>query len=659
LNDCYPLNSVNPLQGTASDRSFSTGNTYPAVGVPRGMTYWTPQTSDSVFIFDRRCPKLSGLRATHSPSPWMGDFGHFDVLPVVGPPGLTPTQRATAFSVRDSTFAPHRFTTRLPRRPIAIDLSATDRAAVIEFTFHGDVGDQAGVVLQAGASPSTAPSSMWVRDGGRTVVGVSRACHGEAVAGFGGWFVAEVSGADVTRSATLTPEGLLRDGESIDDRRAGVYLQLRPHGPVTLRIGTSFISEAQARLNLRREIGDREVDAVAEASARAWDAWLRKAPPAEQVHAEPRRYHSAMYRVGLFPTKMHEPDEHGRPQHFSPYDGRVHPGVLYTNNGFWDTYRTVYPLLGLIDPEGFGQIVEGFLAAYREGGWLPKWASPGYRDCMVGTHLDSVIAEAVAHDIHGFDWAEAYEAIRRHAFEPGDPHGRWGRQGLASYLERGYVDDRTPHSVCRTLDFAYCDWCIAQVARHLGYEADAETLLGRAQNYRHLWHAGVGFMRPRKAAGAWVEPWSEWDWGPAYIEGGPWQHSWTVPHDLDGLAELIGGRDALADKLERLFDTPPRFDIGRYPDEIHEMTEMALARDAAGRDFGQYAHSNQPSHNLLWQLQALGRTGFAQPQIDRVLRDLYTPDDLPGDEDNGEMSAWYLLSVLGRPRPCPGRPAAT
>jgi predicted alpha-1,2-mannosidase len=366
-----------------------------------------------------------------------------------------------------------------------------------------------------------------------------------------------------------------------------------------------------------------------------------------------------MYRVGLFPTAMHEPDAQGHLHHYSPYDGRVHPGKAYTNNGFWDTHRTVYPLLAGLDPQGFGEIVDGLLAAYREGGWLPKWTSPGYRDCMVGTHVDAVIAEAFAHDIPGFDRHEAYAAIRQHAFTPGDPGGRWGRVGLEPYEQLGYVDDRIPHSVCRTLDFAYCDWCIAQVAARLGHDDDARTLTRRSRRYRHLWDPGVGFMRPRRADGTWAEPWDEFAWAPAYIEGGPWQHSWAVPHDLDGLAGLIGGRDALADKLERLFETPPRFGVGGYPEEIHEMTEMALARDRDGRSFGQYAHSNQPSHAVLWQLHELGRHAFADAQITRVCRDLYTPDDLPGDEDNGQMSAWYLLTTLGRRRPCPGRPLGT
>lgn len=655
--DRDPMDLANPLQGTASDRHFSRGNTYPAVGVPRGMTYWTPQTSDGTFIFDRRSPKLAGIRATHSPSPWMGDFGHFEITPGVGSIKTTAQGRAAGYAVAESTFAPNRFTARLPGPQIDIDMAATCRCAVLRFVFPGDAGDRAALVFQTGTSSAAVVSSASVLDGGRTVVGVSRANFGGVAEGFGCHYVAEITGAEVVGVGTLDIDGVAEGRESVEDPKAGVFVRLRPRGPVEVRVATSFISEEQARQTLASEIGGRGVDEVANRSARKWRGWFGKATCPDAGDASAARFWSAMYRVGLFPMRMHEPDAQGRPRHRSPYDGRVHPGVLYTNNGFWDTYRTVYPLLGLIDPEGFGEIVEGFLAAYREGGWLPKWASPGYRDCMVGTHLDAVIAEAVAHDIQGFDRTEAYEAIRRNAYEPGDPGGRWGRLGLASYIKRGYVSADVRHSVCRTLDFAYCDWCIAQVARHVGRDEDACDLLRRSQNYRNLWHTGSGFMRPRTAAGDWSEPWSPWEWAESYIEGSPWQHSWNVPHDLDGLADLAGGSEALSNRLESVFAQPPRFGIGGYPNEIHEMTEMALAHDAHGQSFGQYAHSNQPSHLILWQLRALGRRQFADRWTARICRDLYTADDLPGDEDNGEMSAWYLLSVLDRPRLCPGAKA--
>ncbi|MEL7087218.1 MAG: glycoside hydrolase family 92 protein, partial [Planctomycetota bacterium] len=345
-----------------------------------------------------------------------------------------------------------------------------------------------------------------------------------------------------------------------------------------------------------------------------------------------------------------------RPRHYGAYDGQIHAGPAYTDNGFWDTHRTIMPWIAATRPRFHGEMIEGFLNAYRESGWLPKWASPGHRDCMCSTHADVVFADAIVRAVAGgperaaFDVREAYAAIRKNAFEPGLPDGRCGRVGLAEYQRLGYVPcDTIAYSVCRTLDFAYCDASIARAAEALGHHDDARVLRKRAQNYRHIWDPSVGFMRGRHADGSWRnalhrEGFDEFEWGGPYIEGGPWQHSWTVPHDPDGLAELCEGGDELRRRVVAMLDLPPSFTVGHYPGEIHEMSEMARV------DFGQYAHSNQPAHGILWQVAAVGGADAVSPIIHRVCRELYrpTPDGLAGDEDNGEMSAWFLWACLGR-----------
>lgn len=651
-----PLSLANPLQGTDSTQAFSRGNAWPLVGVPRGMTYWTPQTSDGRFTFNRREVKFMGFRATHAPSPWMGDHGHFDVMPVHGPIGLTPEARGSGHNPDTQLSRPHRFATRLLRYDIDAELTATDRCAVIRCVFPSDVSDPA-IVFQGGEGEFSSDAEFTIQSTATStrLLGIARAHHNGVPDNFGCYLVAEVHGADMVGHGTFSPQGVSADASQIIAPRAGAFLRLGGvTGPVTVRIATSFISHDQAMHNLCREVGALPFEAVAENTAGHWQNWFSRIDPVGGSEDHHRRLYSAMYRVGLFPTKMHEPDEQDHPHHYSPYDGKVHGGVLYTNNGFWDTHRTVYPLLAMIDPVGFGEIVDGFLQAYRHGGWLPKWASPGYRNCMIGTHADAVIAEAVTHNITGFDYEEAYAAIRRHAFEPGDPGGGFGRIGLEAFCQLGYVPSDIPYSVSRTLDFAYSDWCIAQVAQRLGHQQDAEALLKRSGNYRHLWHTDRRFMCPRDRAGKWAEPWHEYTWGDPYIEGGPWQHSFNVPHDVQGLAELCGGAGALADRLKNLIATPPRFNIGTYSGEIHEMTEMALAMDKHGEHFGQYAHSNQPVHGLLWMLAELGEGATAAHHIHRVCESLYTPSDLPGDEDNGEMSAWYIFAAMGRFPLCPG-----
>lgn len=654
------LDTVNPLQGTDSDQSFSTGNTSPLVGTPRGLTYWTPQTSDGRFIFDRRAVKLTGFRATHSPSPWMGDYGHFDVMPVVGDVGRTPAARASAYRTDQQYARPHLYRTTLLHYGVDVEMTASRSCAVFRFTFPPDAGDRAAIVIQTGAAEAVSDGEVRViRNGDRVrLIGRSSSNHGGVPGNFACHFVAEIDGVEIVG------QGVFDDRAGGDCEagsaqragpRAGAFVRIHPRGPVVVRVATSFIGHEQALLNLNREVTGRSFDAVAQSTGDRWKQWLNRIAADGGTAADRTCLYTAMYRVGLFPMAMHEFNANDAAHHYSPYTGRLHSGVLYTNNGFWDTYRTVYPLLAIIDRDGFGEIVDGFLQAYRQGGWLPRWASPGYRDCMIGSHSDVVIAEAVAHGIDGFDYEEAYEAIRRNAFDIPSNAGAYGRVALDEYTRLGYVPvEATPYSVSWTLDNAHCDWCIAQVARHVGRREDEQLLLARSGNYRSLWHKASGFMRPRHRDGRWAEPWSEFEWGHSYVEGGPWQHSLHVPHDLAGLAALFGGPDRLMDRVDQMLTTPPHFARGHYAEEIHEMTEMALARDAAGKSFGQYAHSNQPVHAFLAIPAALGHPQRSARHIARVMRALYTPDRLAGDEDNGEMSAWYVLAALGQIAPCPG-----
>jgi len=373
----------------------------------------------------------------------------------------------------------------------------------------------------------------------------------------------------------------------------------------------------------------------------------------EEIEEQQRTFTSCLYRTQLFPRDFHETGADGELRHFSPYDGKVHSGPLVTDNGFWDTYRTVYPLFSLLSPDRLSTVLEGWLNVYRESGWFPTWASPGHRLCMVGTHADVVIADAVTKGIGGFDVATAYEGIRKHAFEIVEEDTGFGRLGLGDYLALGYVaDDRVHHaSASRTLDYAYDDFCISQVAKALGQEEDHAQLTKQAGYWRNVFDPRVGMMRGRNADGSWRTPWDAMEWGGPFVEGGTWQHTWAVPHDPAGLIAAMGGPEAFTAKLEKMLTQEPRFRIGSYGTEIHEMTEMACA------GFGQYAQSNQPVHHALYLFACAGRPDRNQYWVRRVLAELYSPDRLPGDEDNGEMSAWYILSALGLYPLCPGHPS--
>ncbi len=606
------------------------------------MTHWTPQTDTGRLVYDYRAAKCVGVRATHSPSPWMGDYGHFTVLPIIGDAAPNWSALASGFLHDQEIACPAYYRVRLLRHRVEIELTATMGCAVLRFVF--DSPDRAGVVIAG----NEAPSRMGWDPDGQALFGVAGGHCGGVPEGFGCHVHAKVDRA------------VYAEKPWSGAKAGGIVLRpTQPARTIELRVATSFIDVDQAKLNLQREVGDLGFDDVLLRSCEAWDRELGRHEATFGRHTDQPdeaavAYDTAVYRTLLFPRTFHEPDARGQDRHYSAYDGRVHAGACYTDNGFWDTHRTVMPWYAFTRPRFFGELVEGFLAAYRESGWLPKWCSPGHRDCMCGTHIDVVISEAICRGVSGFDPHEAYAAIRKNAFEPGSEDGSVGRLGLEDYLRLGYVPaDRVPYSVCRTLDFAYCDACIAQAARVLGQEADASALEARAQNYRRVWDGSVGFMRGRNADGSWLEPWDEFGWGGAYIEGGPWQHSWTVPHDVGGLASLCGGADALRGRLASLLTTPPYFSVGHYGGEIHEMTEMAAV------DFGQYAHSNQPSHHLLWLAAELGDAQFTSRHVHRVCRELYrpTPDGLAGDEDNGEMSAWFLWACLGRYplAPCHGR----
>ena len=616
------LRHVNVLQGTDSHHGFSKGNTLPLVAMPFGMNHWSAQTAEGRWLFSPHDRKLQGIRCTHQPSPWMADYGHFTVMANTGAERhLSPAKRSRAYR---GEFAPHRFFAELLNDGTTIEMAPTVRGAIFRFRFpEGKVGR---VVFEpcAGESQLSFERLPWISG---HVAGNS----GGVPEGFANYFTAlfdrEPNRISAFRGEEATEEAV---GE-----RLGFFAEFEGGGEVTMRIVTSFISAHQAGLSGRKEI-DAPFEEIAAEAEKAWEKNFGRIEVESDDEARLRTFYSCLYRTQLFPRVWHEETPEGR-KHRSPYDGGVHDGPLYTDNGFWDTYRTEYPLLALLQPDQLAEILQGWTNAYREGGWFPQWATPGYRACMVGTHIDAVMADGITRGVTGFDVATALEGLLKHADTPGDPAGAWGRIGIEDYRRLGYVSTDHHESVARSLDYAYDDWCIAQIATG----ETRERLLRRAGSYANLYDPEVGFMRGKDAEGKWLEPWDEFQWGSPYVEGGPWQSSWAVQHDAAGLIRLMGGEAEFVAKLDRMLATPPSFTTGAYGFEIHEMTEMAQA------DFGQYAQSNQPVHHVLYLYNAAGRPWRCQREVRRVMDRLYTPDDLPGDEDNGEMCAWYVLSALG------------
>ncbi len=635
----FTLDEINVFQGTESTADFSKGNTLPLFALPRGLTHWTLQTNDATGFFYRWSERrLQGVRATHQPSPWMGDYGAALFLPVPAEHGNTLAETA-AFVRRDALHAtPARLDLTFAHTGINLTLVPTVAGARMSFDYPGSGSGRLIVYLHEGtltAQPGArrlAFTSLTARPEGKV------ACQYEMI-----------FSSSLKSMRELPGYGACREGA----RAYSLAFGRLPGGRLECTVGTSFISPAQARVAAVREAGE----STAALTNRASAAWLHELAGLAVDCDEPERRRtlaSALYRAGLFPRRWAERDARGREIHASPFGvPGAHPGALAVDVGFWDVYRTIFPWLSLTRPALTGDLIAGFLRlADAAGGWLPQWPSPGHRSCMTGTHSDLVLGDAIVKGIPGFDPSAAYAIIRRHALEIPPADIPVGRVGLADYLRLGYMPvEAGGHSVAITLDYALDDFAAAQAAQKLGHIDDAKYFSARSGNYRHLFDPETRFFRARHRDGKWRTPFNEFNWSEEYIEGSAWQYRWSVPHDPEGLATLFGGRRRLVSAMEKMFTTPPRFHSGAYGKEIHEMLEMADA------DFGQYAHSNQPVHHAIYLFAAAGRFDLTEYWQAQVCDRLYSagPDGLPGDDDNGEMSAWYLLATVGLFQLAPAR----
>jgi predicted alpha-1,2-mannosidase len=629
-----PLELVNVLQGTASEREFSRGNTLPIASVPFGMAHWTLQSrANSPWMFDPGERRLQGLRCTHQLSPWLADYGHAVFLPFAGDLDPDPQMRSSSWRPEKSTLLPHSFKLTLLRFQAEVEVIPSERCAALSTEFSGNA--PAGFLIDCPGHDDTFHFDQAARE----IRFESRANAGGVPPNFATYYV--VRFADAWESVTTQQAGTSVIG----------MVRFKSNRSVEARIATSFISHEQARRNLDRELGSKSLAELRTAAAAHWNQYFDAVEIEGGSDTEERIFYSCLYRVLLFPRTFHEYDADGKPQHFSAYNGKVVPGVMYADHGYWDVYRAWYPLMSIVYPERLAEILQAWVNAYTEGGWLPQFPAPGYRACMTGSLIDAVFGDAAAKGIQGFDLATAYAGLKKHATQPGDPDRGYGRSGIEDYLKLGYVAaDHVPQALAETVDSAFGDFCIAQVARSLGNIEDAEMFLERSRNWRKVFDSSTGFLRGKLASGAWLDPFDEFQWGSPYVEGSAWQHRWDVPHDISGLIAALGGNARAVAVLDKMLALQPVFRVGVYGQEIHEMSEMAAV------DFGQYAQSNQPSHHLLYIFALAGRPDRTQQWVRRTMADLYTIDAFPGDEDTGSMAAWYILSAFGFYPVCPGKP---
>lgn len=666
-----PSDYVSTTRGTQSNGTFSRGNNIPATAMPHGFNFWVPATDAGTLGWlyrwnehndaDNR-PRLQALSISHQPSPWMGDRQTFQVMPSAtrGVPEADRERRALSFSHDRELARPHAYRVDFDNG-IRAEIAPSERAAIFRFRFPR--GGDANLLFD----------NVDAR-GGVTLDAATQTLHGHTDTRSG-----LSNGATRMFVYASFDRPWIASG-SIETGRPTGYVKFAAGdgGEVNMRIATSLISVEQARRNLEQEIGSDGFDAVRERAQAAWDALLGRVRVEGASDDQLTTVYSNLYRLFLYPNVAHEnvgsadrPDWRHADQNSWSKDNAggdaqrtsapVRAGKVYVNNGFWDTFRTSWPAYALLAPERAGEMIDGFLQQYRDGGWVARWSSPGYADLMVGTSSDVAFADAWLKGVRGFDAGEAYEAALRNATVV-PPVSNVGRKGLARSMYRGYADASVHEGLSWTLEGALNDFGLAQMGRALAagegdaalarrYREEAGYFQARAADYVHLFDPATRFFRGRDASGGWARPAADFDprvWGGDYTEANAWTFAFTVPHDGEGLATLLGGREGLARRLDEFFATPEtaegRF-AGSYGGIIHEMTE---ARDVR---MGMYAHSNQPSHHIPWLYVAAGQPWKTQRITREAMRRLYLGSEIgqgyPGDEDNGEMSAWYLFAMMG------------
>jgi predicted alpha-1,2-mannosidase len=639
---------VNPLIGTLSDFSLSNGNTYPAVGVPFGMNYWTPQTAKNGdgWQYTYTAKKITGFKQTHQPSPWINDYGCFSFMPLTGKVQIDPLKRASWFSHKAEVSKAHYYKVYLADYDVTAEITPTNRAAQLRFSF-GD-SDTAYVLIDGFHKGSYI---KYIQTENK-VIGYSSYNSGGVPANFRNYFVILFE-APVNNISVWKDTVILQQSE-IEAKKAGMILQfdVSENKTITARVASSFISYEQAELNLNREIGSDSFDQTLAKAETIWNKELGKIEVEGGTRDQLTTFYTALYRTLLFPRKFYEYDKDGKATHYSPFNGEVVPGVLYTDNGFWDTFRAAFPLSTILNPDLNAEMMEGLANTYKESGWLPEWASPGHRDCMIGSNSAAIIADSYLKGIRGYDVETLYQAILKNSENAG-PLSSVGRLGVDYYNKLGFIpyDVDVNENVARTLEYAYDDFTIMKLAQALNRpQEEIDRFATRAMYYRNVFNPQTRFMQGRNKDGEFQTPFIPEKWGDAFTEGCSWHYTWCVFHDIQGLQNLMGGRQNFAAKLDSIFTAPPLFDFSYYGYQIHEITEMLIA------DMGQYAHGNQPIQHGIYLFNYAGQPWKTQYWVRETMNKLYTaqPDGLCGDEDNGQTSAWYIFSAMGFYPVCPG-----
>ncbi len=637
-----PTDYVNILVGTQSKHSLSTGNTYPALARPWGMNFWTPQTGKmgNGWTYDYTADKIRGFKQTHQPSPWINDYGQFSIMPITQKLTFDEDERASWFSHKAEIAKPYYYKVYLADHDVVTELTPTSRAAIFRFTFP--MRDKSYIIIDAfdeGSYVKIIPEE-------NKIIGFTTKNSGGVPENFKNYFVIEFD-KPFTYKASVSDGKIYENILEQVSNHAGAIIGFSTlkGEKVHARVASSFISIKQAELNLS-ELGKKSFEQIVKEGQNEWDNLLGKIIVEDENIDNLRTFYSCFYRSVLFPRSFYEYNAKGEIIHYSPYNGKIMSGYMFTDTGFWDTFRSLFPFLNLVYPSINEKMQEGLVNAYRESGFLPEWASPGHRHSMIGNNSASIVADAYIKGLRGYDIETLWQAVIQGANSVHPEIPSTGRLGFEYYNKLGYVpyDVEINENAARTLEYAYNDWCIYQLGKELNKpQKEIEIYAKRALNYKNLYDSTHKLMRGKNKDGKFQSPFNPLKWGDAFTEGNSWHYTWSVFHDPQGLIDLMGGKREFNQMMDSVFNIPPLFDESYYGSVIHEIREMQIM------NMGQYAHGNQPIQHMIYLYNYSGEPWKAQYWAREVMERLYspTPDGYCGDEDNGQTSAWYVFSALG------------
>lgn len=638
---------VNTLQGTNSHKDLTRGNTYPTTAMPWGMNFWTPQTgiNRDGWIYQYFVDSIRGFRQTHQCSSWTSDYAAFSLMPVSDKLVVDQYERALKFDHKNEIAKPHYYKVTFENK-LTAEMSPTERGAYMRFTFPKNKNSYLVVDANNGGS------MVRIYPEERKIVGYCKNSRQGTLENFANYFVVYFNEPFLSYG-TWNGKGDIKNNSLQEEGDYSVaYVQFKKGAKVDAKVISSFISLEQAEQNFKHELAHIDkLEDVKNAAQNAWNKQLGKIEVEGGSEEDKATFYSCFFRSMLFPRQFFEYDANNNPIYYSPYDGKVHEGYMYTDNGFWDTFRAQFPLNIILHPTMHGKYLGTLIDAYDQSGWLPSWSFPGHTGGMIGNHAASLLADGYVKGFRTFDPDKALDAIYHEVTNIGPSGKSWGRDGWKEYFTLGYVPyPNYKEATARTLEYCYDDFCAFQLAKMSGNKLYENAFAKQIFNYKNVYDSVTRFMRGRQLNGEWVPNFDPTEWGGPFTEGSAWHYHWSVFHDIQGLINLMGGDANFTAKLDSVFSVGSDFKVGTYGFVIHEMTEMAMI------NMGQYAHGNQPIQHMIYLYNYAGQPWKTQKWVRTAMKDLYNsgPNGYPGDEDQGQTSSWFVISAMGLYSVCPG-----